>query len=61
MWKILTAQIRKGVSLSLLHHGLFPEEQKICCWDRGGTGDLLNIDQQLLKEGKVKWKNVAIA
>ena len=59
IWK-LTAQIREGIYDSLISCGLFPEEQKGCCkWTRG-TGELLYIDQHVLMDSKMRWKNLAI-
>ena len=45
---------------SLLCYGLFPEEQKGYSGGRGGTNDLLYIDQYILKEAKTRRKNVAM-
>ena len=57
MWKILKAQIREEIYYLLISYGLFLKNRK-----KGtrGTGDLLYIDQNILKESKTKWKNVAM-
>ena len=53
MWEILTAQIREEIN-ELLSHGLFLEEQKVCCkWTRG-TGELLYINQHIIKGNKIQ-------
>ena len=61
MWKIITAQIREEIYYSLISCRLFPEEQKGCRKRTRGTGESLNIDQQILNERKTRRKNVAIA
>ena len=61
MWKTLTAQIREEVYYSLISRGLFTEEQKRCHKVTRETGDLLNIDQHILKESKARRKNVVMA
>ena len=60
-WKILTAQIREESYSSLTRCVLFREEQKGCCKGSRGTGELLYIDQHILKESKIGWKNQAMA
>ena len=40
---------------------LFPEEQKGCRKGNRSTGELLYIDQHVLNESKMKWKNLALA
>ena len=60
MQKILTAQIREGIYYLLISHKLFPEEQKGCYKGTRGTGNLLYIDQHILKESKMRLKNVAM-
>ena len=60
MWKILTAQIREDIYDSLISRRLFPKEQKGCRkWTRG-TEELLYIDPNILKESKMRRKNVAM-
>ena len=60
-WKILTTQIREEIYDSLIKRGLFPEEQNgYRKWTRG-TGELLNIDQHIRKEDKMKQKNLTMA
>ena len=49
MRKILTAQIREDIYDSLISRGVFSEEQKGCRKGSRGTGDLLYIDQHILK------------
>ena len=56
MWKILTAQIKEEIYYSLVCHGLFPKEQKGYRRETRGTGDLLYIDQHILKATKVRRK-----
>ena len=41
--------------------GLSRDEQKGCHKGTRGTGDLLNIDQHILKKSKTRRKNIAIA
>ena len=61
MWKLLTAQIREKINDSLINRGLFPVGQKGCRkWTRG-TGELLYIDQHILKDSKTRRKNVVMA
>ena len=61
MWKILTAQVRKGIYYSLISRGLFPNEQKGCRKGSRGTAELLYIDPHILNESKNSWKNLAMA
>ena len=59
MWKILIAQINEEIYNSLIIRGLFPEEQKGCQkWTRG-TGKLLYIDLDILKDSKTRRKKLA--
>ena len=58
MWKILTAQIRKGIYNSLTRRRLFPKEQKGRRKGSRGTGELLHIDQHILNESKTRRKRV---
>ena len=41
-------------------HRLFPEKQKGCHKRNRGTGELLYIDQHILKESQMRWKNLAM-
>ena len=52
MWKTLMAQIREEIYDSLTNHGLFPENKKECSKGSRSTGDILYIDQHILKEFK---------
>ena len=61
MWKILTAQIRKEIYYSLTSHGMFSDEQKWCRKGSRGSTELLFIDQNILNEGKTRWKNLAMS
>ena len=61
MCKILIAQIWKGIYYSLISRRLFPKEQKGYHKATSGSGNLLHIDQHILKESKTKRKNKAIA
>ena len=57
MWKILTAQIRKGIYNLLTSRCLFSDEQK----RSRRTAELFYIDQQILNESKTRRKNLALA
>ena len=58
--KKLTAQILKEINDSLIR-GLFTDEQKgFCKWTRD-TGELLDIDQHIVKGSKTRRKNLAMA
>ena len=46
---------------NLLSCGLFPEEQKGFRKETRGTGKLQYIDQPVLKNSKMRWKNIAMA
>ena len=61
VWKILTAQMLKEIYYTLISSEQFLEEQKGCQKGTRGTGDLLYIDQHILKESKISRKKVAIA
>ena len=60
MWKILTAQIKDEIYNSFRSRRLFSEEQKGCRKGTRGTRELLYIGQHILKEIKMRWKNVAM-
>ena len=61
IWKILTAQIREKIYISLISCGIFPEEQKGCRKRTRGTEELVYIDQNILKESKTRQKNLDMA
>ena len=50
----------KEISYSLVSRGPFPKEQIRYCKGTSETGDLLYIDQHILKQSKTRRKNVAI-
>ena len=54
-WKMISAQI-KDVYYSLACSGLFPEDQNIRCKSKREIVDLSYIDQQILKEVKIRQK-----
>ena len=54
MWKILIGVI------ALEEREILPEEQKGCRKGSRGTNDLLYIDKQILREVKIKRKNIAM-
>ena len=56
IWKILRRQIWEKNYDSLLNRGLFLEEQKECHKGTRGIGDLLYIDQYIVKESKTRRK-----
>ena len=60
MWKILKEQIME-IYYSLISSGLYPEEQKWCHEKTRGRCHLLYIDQHILKESKMRRKNLAMA
>ena len=55
-WQILTVQIMEEIYYSLVSREVFPEEQKRCRKGTRETGDLLYIDQHILKESKMTKK-----
>ena len=61
MHKIQTAQTGEEIYNTLVNCGLFPEKQKGCHKETRGKGNLLCIDQHILKMCKMSWKNIAIA
>ena len=61
MLKIITAQIKEEAYFSLTSHELFPEEQKGCHKGSRDTGELFYIDQHILNESKIRYKNLAMA
>ena len=60
-WKILMPQIREEIYYSLISCWLFLEEQKGCCKGSRDTGELLDINQYILNEIKIRRKNLAMA
>ena len=60
MWRTLTAKIWEEIYYSLISHGLFHEEQKGCRKGTEWTGELLWIDQHILKESKIRPTNLAM-
>ena len=54
-------QILKVICFSFVCSRLLPEEQKMCHRETRGTGNLLYIDQHILKESKERRENVAMA
>ena len=56
MWKSLTVQIKDEISYSLISRRLFLEEQKSCLKGTREIGELLYIDQQILKVSKTRRK-----
>ena len=52
---------REEVYYMQLCLGLFPEEQKGCHRKTREAGDLLYIDQNILKQSKVRGENVVMA
>ena len=56
MWKILTAQIREEIYISLTSCSLFTEEQKICRKGSRCSAVLLYIDQHILSKSKTRRK-----
>ena len=61
MWKTFTAQITEEIYYSVIRQGLFSEEQKGFYKETRGTGELLYIDEHILKETKMRRKNLAMA
>ena len=57
----INSQIREEIYYSLKSCGLFPEEQKRCRKGSRVTGELLYIDQYILKEIKTRRKNLGMA
>ena len=55
------AQIREKIYYSLISCGIFPEEQKGYHKDTSSTEELLYIDQHILNESKMGWKNLTMA
>ena len=58
MCKFQKAQNKEEIYYALVGCGLFPKKQK---GSHKGTRDLLYIDNDILKESKIRWKNSAIA
>ena len=56
IWKILTAQVREKIYISLISREIFPEEQKGCRKRTRGTEELVYIDQHTLNKSKTRRK-----
>ena len=54
------AQIRE-IYYSSIGRGLLPEEKKVCRKETIGSGELLYLDQHIIKDNKTRRKNVAMA
>ena len=54
-------EIREEICSLQISRELFSEELKGCRKGRRRTGDLLYTDWHILKESKMRWKNLAIA
>ena len=61
MSKLLTGVIAEQIYAHLDQEKLLPEEQKGCRKGHRGTNDLLYIDLAVIKEGKSRNKNLAMA
>ena len=61
MWKIQTALIKGEIYYSLIIRGLFTEERKRCHKGTRVTRELLYIDQHIIKDPKMRRKNLAMA
>ena len=59
--KTLTVQIRGNIYYLLISCILFPEEEKGRCKETCGIGELLYINQHILKDRKTRRKNLAMA
>ena len=57
----LISKIREEIDYSLTNYGLFPDEQKGYRKGPRGAGYLLYIDQLILNESKIRWKNLSMA
>ena len=61
--EILAAKLREALYWSLISRGPFSEEQKQChngTRETSRTEDLLYFDQDILKESKMRWKNLTM-
>ena len=58
MWEILATQIREGIYYSLISRRLLPEQLKGCRKGTRSTGDVLYIDQHILKESNMTEKSI---
>ena len=59
-WKLLTALLSDEIYSFLEENQILPEEQKGCRRKSRGTGDQLYIDKMILREVKVRKKNIAM-
>ena len=60
MWKLLTGTLAEKLYQHFLLNKLLPDEQKGCRKRSRGTKDQLLIDKTLLREAKVKKRNLAM-
>ena len=61
VWKLLTGILEDEIYDYLEKNILLPEEQKGCRRKCKGTGDLLFIDKMILREVRMRKKNLAVA
>ena len=61
MWKLLTSILADEIYDYLEKKMLLPEEQKGCRRKSKGTDDLLFIDKMILREVRMRKKNLAVA
>ena len=61
MWKLLTSILADEIYDYLENKMLLPEEQKGCRRKSKGTDDILFIDKMILREVRMRKKNLAVA
>ena len=61
VWKLLIGILPDEIYDYLEKKMLLPEEQKGCKRECKGTGDLLFIDKMILREVRMRNKNLAVA
>ena len=61
VWKLLTSILADEIYDYLEKNMLLPEDQKRCRRKCKGTGDLLFIDKMILREVRMRKKNLAVA
>ena len=61
MWKLLTSILADEIYDHLEKKMLLPEEQKGCRRKSKGTDDILFIDKMILREVRMRKKNLAVA
>ena len=61
MWKLLTSILADEIYDYLEKNMLLPEDQKRCRRKCKGTGDLLFIDKMILREVRMRKKNIVVA